>query len=156
MIQRKPFTHSLTRNAVLKISIDYKDNILDVKNVLKKESRDYRASEKERGSKSKIIIIECLILQRVYTTLSHPSHFCIYMQFRADNATRYCSHDFPIARGRGSECAEKGGGDVCIVGSVCVCGRGRGEGEERWQREEGIHNNTHAHAYTESRTMYVL
>lgn len=55
------------------------------------------------------------------------------MQFRADNATRYCSHDFPIVHSRGSECAEKGGG-MCIVGLGTVCERvheGQGEREGR-------------------------
>lgn len=83
------------------------------KNLKKVQIIIARQGERERGSKSEIIIV--LIPTTKYTMLSHPSHFCIYMQFRADNATRYCSHDFPIAHGRGSECAEKGGG-MCIVG----------------------------------------
>lgn len=123
-----------------------------------KKNVDYYCASERIESEIIIVLIPTTEYIYIYMTLSHPNHFCIYMQFRADNATRYCSHDFPIAHGRRSECAEKRGG-MCIVGlgtvcvCVCVCTRGKGK-----EKAEGVYRTrtTHAHIYTETRTIYVL
>lgn len=77
----------------------------------------------------------------------HRIHFCIYMQFRADNAMRYCSYDFPIAHSWRSECAgerrreEKRrctlstGFSLSLSPSICAY---YGRGGRRERRREGL------------------